>query len=240
LRRAVRRVHPLSAGPGERRGAQQAAARRPARGAARRAGGRKRTRRRRPRPGTLLRHRGRVPGNGRGTARGRRAPACRAHRRGAAREPVSPPTAIALSASGATFSVAARRAGGPVFVAACAGREQSARATDLLDDVLARAGATREDVSEVRVDRGPGSYTGLRMAIAFARVLAAFGAVQLRAATSLELIALAAWRGGIDAHRAVRPVLDARRGRAHTARIERREGRGVLATAPIAVPEIGR
>lgn len=149
---------------------------------------------------------------------------------------MSPPTAIALSASGATFSVAARRAGGPVFVAACAGREQSARATDLLDDVLARAGATREDVSEVRVDRGPGSYTGLRMAIAFARVLAAFGAVQLRAATSLELIALAAWRGGIDAHRAVRPVLDARRGRAHTARIERREGRVVLATAPIAVP----
>lgn len=147
---------------------------------------------------------------------------------------VSP--AIALSASGATFSVALRTPDGAVREIEADARSQIREITASLDRLLG-TDLRPADIAELRVDRGPGSYTGLRTAISFARVLAAFGGVVLRAASSLELLALAAWtRHGVSVSSAVRPVLDARRGRAYTARLEWIEGEVRTTRPPVAIP----
>lgn len=147
------------------------------------------------------------------------------------------PASLALCASGATFSVAVRAATGAIDELSVDGRRQIAELMLLLDRLLARFDLVAADIGELRVDRGPGSYTGLRMALTFARVLAAFGSIRLRATTSLELLALAAWqRAGVPLQRAVRPILDARRGRAYTARAQQIDGRVRLTQAPVATP----
>ncbi|MEZ5962992.1 MAG: tRNA (adenosine(37)-N6)-threonylcarbamoyltransferase complex dimerization subunit type 1 TsaB [Planctomycetota bacterium] len=148
-----------------------------------------------------------------------------------------PPVALALCASGSTFSVAARHPCGRVDELVVPGRRQVTDLPSLLDRLLDTAGASPADVAEIRIDRGPGSYTGLRVALTFARVLAGLDAVPLRTCTSLELMALAAWRNGAcPPDRALRPILDARRGRAYTGRVERHGGVVCLAGAPVAAP----
>ena len=145
--------------------------------------------------------------------------------------------AIALSASGDRFCVAVRTTAGLVLSKDTEAKRQSVDATAMLDDLLAQAAAQREDVTEIRVDRGPGSYTGLRMALTFARVLASFTGARLRATTSLELLALAAWRRhGVARELAIRPVLDARRERVHTARLEFTNAGLTLTSPPVAIP----
>lgn len=145
---------------------------------------------------------------------------------------LAPRVALALCASGPTFSVAVRTVDGKVSELEVEGRRQNAELTALIDRVLLQHGLRPADIGELRVDRGPGSYTGLRTAITFVRVLAAFSHVQVRAATSLELLALAAWERGLAPRdRPVRPILDARRGRAYTARVEWTSA-GVRASQP--------
>lgn len=73
------------------------------------------------------------------------------------------------------------------------------------------------DIRTIHVDRGPGSYTGLRIAVTFARFMGRFAHVELRACSSFELIAAAL--GPTDTP-TTRIGLDARRGRVHTAVIE--------------------
>lgn len=146
------------------------------------------------------------------------------------------PIALAISASSELCSVAVRGRDGAVHTRQCPARQQSRDFTGLLDGLLAAAGAGRQ-VEALYLDRGPGSYTGLRMALTFARVLAAFGEQPVRVATSLELLALAAWRrAGVATTTPVRPILDARRDRWHTARIEWRDGKVHLTQAPQALP----
>jgi len=69
-----------------------------------------------------------------------------------------------------------------------------------------------ERIVEVRVDVGPGSYTGLRVAVTFVRCLQQFGNVSVLALDSLAL--LAARGAGAGAPR-VHALLDARRQRVH-------------------------
>ena len=84
-------------------------------------------------------------------------------------------------------------------------------------EVCEIAGLRADRLQRLIVDVGPGSYTGLRVAVTFARMLAAFGSLPLFEFTSFELHALMALRADPDAGRsALRVVLDARRARFHT------------------------
>lgn len=89
---------------------------------------------------------------------------------------------------------------------------------ELARRALAERGLSPSDVHEVRVDRGPGSYIGLRVAVTFARCFAAFSDCRLLVADSLAAAACAALRadGGL-AGRRVCVLLDGRQGRAQFA-----------------------
>jgi tRNA threonylcarbamoyladenosine biosynthesis protein TsaB len=129
--------------------------------------------------------------------------------------------ALGLAAAGGNCRAALRTADGSLLELESTGRADAALVTQRL---LARAGRRAADLTELRVDVGPGSYTGLRVALTFARVLAAFGGVPLLAVTHFELLAAVAWRAGlVAAGQAVRPLLDARRGRVHQARVVLRD-----------------
>ena len=98
------------------------------------------------------------------------------------------------------------------------------------------AGSTAAALAAIVVDRGPGSYTGLRVALTFARTIAAFRPIPLHALTSVELIAAAAWRSGdAEASRDLLVILDARRGHDHVARLRTVDGSIVVVDAPRAV-----
>lgn len=79
---------------------------------------------------------------------------------------------------------------------------------------LCRAhGVAPPDLQELRLDLGPGSYTGLRVAVTFARTLAETDGLPTLACDTLALLAAAA--GPLQGARRVVPVLDARRERWH-------------------------
>lgn len=95
--------------------------------------------------------------------------------------------------------------------------------TRLCQTLCEQQGLAPEQIEEVLVDVGPGSYTGLRVAVTFVRFLQSFGAIPVRAVDSLALLAHYACGNAPDGTR-VRPLLDARRGRYHTAQFEYRGG----------------
>ena len=73
-------------------------------------------------------------------------------------------------------------------------------------------------VEELRVDIGPGSYIGLRIAVTFARFVAGFGNARLLATDSLQLLAAAAVQSDPrTAGTRLWPVIPGRAGRLHVA-----------------------
>ena len=89
---------------------------------------------------------------------------------------------------------------------------------ELVRLALTDAGVEPAGVTEVRVDRGPGSYIGLRVAVTFARCFAAFSGCRLLAADSLATAACAALRTDSSlAGRRIAMMLDGRQGRAQFA-----------------------
>ncbi len=86
----------------------------------------------------------------------------------------------------------------------------------LVAGLCAAHGVRPQDVAELRVDVGPGSYTGLRVAVTFARFVQRFGPVAVLAVDSLSLLATAALGREVGGRR-LRPLLDARRERFHAA-----------------------
>lgn len=149
---------------------------------------------------------------------------------------------LALSASARTALCALRTAEGRVVVMDDGGNTSaSTRGTDLIahvDALCKRAGITLAELGTIRVDVGPGSYTGLRVAVTLARTLAAFGEVSLARFTSLELLATAAWQQHVvpEDHELV-VVLDARRERFHTARLALEPAGCKLLTEPAALDQ---
>jgi tRNA threonylcarbamoyladenosine biosynthesis protein TsaB len=84
----------------------------------------------------------------------------------------------------------------------------------LLDRVLARARCRRGELDAVAVSIGPGSFTGLRIGLAAAKVLTRFGGLRLCGVPSLEAMATASAASGV---RRLVPVVDAMRGEVYAA-----------------------
>ncbi|MEO6596651.1 MAG: tRNA (adenosine(37)-N6)-threonylcarbamoyltransferase complex dimerization subunit type 1 TsaB [Planctomycetota bacterium] len=94
----------------------------------------------------------------------------------------------------------------------------------LVAGLCAAHGVKAEQVAEIRLDLGPGSYTGLRVAVTFVRFLQRFGSVSVLAVDSLALMASVA-AGHAATGQRLRPLLDARRGRYHSALWKQERGR---------------
>ena len=78
-----------------------------------------------------------------------------------------------------------------------------------------------EDLDEVYVSAGPGSFTGLRIGVTVAKTLAMACGVRLVAVNSIEVIAANVPAGAIN----VGVVLDAKRGQVFAGRFQRHDGR---------------
>jgi tRNA threonylcarbamoyladenosine biosynthesis protein TsaB len=90
----------------------------------------------------------------------------------------------------------------------------------LIAEVLSEAGLARADVDRVAATLGPGSFTGVRIAIATARAFRLASGCQLVGVSSLEVMARTATRhiGPAVAGRDLVVAVDARRGEAYVQR----------------------
>lgn len=121
---------------------------------------------------------------------------------------------LALECSTSRRSVAVARDGSPLAEASHSiGRDTPL--FGLIADVLARAGLTPTDLGCVTVGLGPGSYTGIRIAIAAAQGLDIAHPLRLLGIPSVEATALRARLLGLRGHTAV--VTDAHRGECYLA-----------------------
>ena len=95
-------------------------------------------------------------------------------------------------------------------------RKANVELTTTALDMLAQAGLSMADVTEVLVGRGPGSFTGVRSGIATAKGLACGLGVPLHGASTLDAVAWTAWKAG---HRGTLVVVgDAMRGEVYPGR----------------------
>ncbi len=94
-----------------------------------------------------------------------------------------------------------------------AGREHSTRLLVEVEAAFERIGRTPTDLTGLAVARGPGSFTGVRVALSVAKGVAAGLGIPLWGVSSLDVLAYAA--GEVDLP--VRAVLEAGRGRYATA-----------------------
>jgi tRNA threonylcarbamoyladenosine biosynthesis protein TsaB len=124
----------------------------------------------------------------------------------------------------------------PATLAGRAAQTDGRRALGLVADALAAAHAEREEVEAIAVGLGPGSYTGIRGAIALAQGWQLGREVRLLGISSVECLAAQAFDEGILG--TVHIVIDAQRNEFYLARYEIERGRwretGPLRLAPIA------
>jgi tRNA threonylcarbamoyladenosine biosynthesis protein TsaB len=107
----------------------------------------------------------------------------------------------------------------------------------LVEEALAEAGATWDDVERIAVGVGPGGFTGLRIGIATARALAQARDLPVAGVSSLEALATAARdAAGAPSSGTLLAVIDARRGEVFAAAW--RDGVRVLEPVAIAPEEL--
>jgi len=87
-----------------------------------------------------------------------------------------------------------------------------------IDDLRAAAGLSIRDVGALAVGTGPGSFTGLRIGISYAKGISMAAGCELVGIPSFDAMALAALeRNNIDEGRLVCVVMDARKGEVYAA-----------------------
>ena len=119
-------------------------------------------------------------------------------------------TILALEFSSAQRSVALARDGVVLAEAMEAGGYRVTNAFGLIEKVLAQAKISREEIQVIAVGLGPGSYTGIRAAIAIAQGWRLARGVKLLGVSSVECLAAQAQAGKIFGR--VNVVVDAQRG----------------------------
>lgn len=91
-------------------------------------------------------------------------------------------------------------------------RGHAERLAPMAAAALAKAGVSISDLSRVGVVVGPGGFTGVRVALSFARGLGVGTGIPIVGVTSLAALAAPDWEEGL-----VAPVIDARRGQVYAA-----------------------
>ncbi len=114
------------------------------------------------------------------------------------------------------------------------GETHSRHLMALVDRALAMAGEELRAMDALAVNRGPGSFTGVRIGISTAKGLAAGAALPLVGVSGLEALA---WQAA-PTRRLICPLLDARRREVYTARYRFAKGELVcLAPETVCAPE---
>ena len=107
----------------------------------------------------------------------------------------------------------------------------------LVEAVLADAGIPASALEVVAATRGPGSFTGLRVGLAFAQGLAAATGARPIGLSSLDALAVQAYLAAPDSPSPIAAVMDARRGQVYLALWEAVDDSGeidpALARAPM-------
>jgi tRNA threonylcarbamoyl adenosine modification protein YeaZ len=136
-------------------------------------------------------------------------------------------TILALEFSSERRSVALARGGAVLAEAAEQTSGRGTNAFGLIEKVLADANISREEIEVVAVGLGPGSYTGIRAAIAMAQGWQLARGVKLLGVSSAEAIAAQAQTQNIFGR--VNVVIDAQRGEFYAAtwEISTAERRGI-------------
>lgn len=97
---------------------------------------------------------------------------------------------VAIDTSCSRLSVAVRKAGGPVKQTVVEGYYQHAEnLLPLMDRLMTEAGFTLQETDEILINRGPGSFTGLRVGFATLKGLRLNSKITCRGAVSTDLIA---------------------------------------------------
>jgi len=129
---------------------------------------------------------------------------------------VSPPAALLLALDTSTSTASVALFDGQRVLSETtwqAGREHSTRLLVEVDAAFDRIGRAPSELTGLVVARGPGSFTGVRVALSVAKGMAAGLHIPLWGVSSLDVLALAA--GEFDLP--IRAVLEAGRGRYATA-----------------------
>lgn len=131
--------------------------------------------------------------------------------------------AIDFSAEPRGVALLERLADGTVRVAAWmeAVSQSAVGGLQLVESALRRAGWDRSDVGALAVGLGPGSYTGIRMALAMAQGWHLACGVAVSGANSMDSMAARAWEVGVRGR--VRVVVDAQRRELYVAGYELRD-----------------
>ena len=116
---------------------------------------------------------------------------------------------LALEFSSAQRSAAVARGGAVLGVAIETGGFRVTNAFSLISQILAQSGIAREHIEVIAVGLGPGSYTGIRSAIAVAQGWQLARPIKLLGISSVEAIATRAQADGI--HGRVNIAVDAQR-----------------------------
>ena len=114
-------------------------------------------------------------------------------------------------------------------------REQREDLAILVNRLCQQGGSRLGEIREVIVDRGPGSYVGLRIAVTFARFVAAFNDARLSHVDSLQMIAAHWLENSTTTNARICPVLDGRGGNLHFACYELKDGKLLTISAAKAI-----
>ena len=105
-------------------------------------------------------------------------------------------------------------------------RNHSVHVVSHIKEMLLGSGVTEADIKAIAVGKGPGSYTGMRIAVSVAKTLAWVWNKPLVGVSSLEALAYGAWHQLSDAQAEetkslvgehwVLPIMDARRGQVYS------------------------
>jgi tRNA threonylcarbamoyladenosine biosynthesis protein TsaB len=135
---------------------------------------------------------------------------------------------IAIETSGRVGSVAIGRGNDLISEAPFSGfMKHSAELFTVLEKQLHQAGATAHDVGKVYITSGPGSFTGLRIAVTAAKMLYFTQNTQIVAADSLDVVAESASRYTADTGQTVdciATILDAKKDLFYAAVFDRVDG----------------